>query len=41
VLKRGNEIFPIEVNYQNFVREKVPTVMKNFTKAKGERCQKG
>jgi len=41
VLKRGNEIFPIEVKYQNFVKEKVPTVMKNFMKARGERCQKG
>lgn len=41
VLKRGNEIFPIEVKYQNFVKEKVPTVMKNFMKGKGKRCQKG
>jgi hypothetical protein len=41
VLKRGNEIFPVEVKYQNFVREKVPTVMGNFMKAKRERCQKG
>jgi len=41
VLKRGNEIFPIEVKYQNFVKEKVPTVMGNFMKAKGKRCQKG
>ena len=41
VLKRGNEIFPIEVKYRNFVREKVPTVMGNFMKAKGKRCQKG
>jgi len=40
-LKRGNEIFPIEVKYQNFVKEKIPTVMKNFMKARGERCQKG
>ncbi|MBU4350490.1 ATP-binding protein [bacterium] len=41
VLRKGNKIFPIEVKYQNFVREKVPTVMKNFMKTKGERCQKG
>ncbi len=40
-LKKGNEIFPIEVKYQNFVKEKIPTVMKNFMKAKGKRSQKG
>ena len=41
VLKKGNELFPIEVKYQNFVREKVPTVMGNFMKARGKKCQKG
>ena len=41
VLKKGNEIFPIEVKYQNFVKEKIPTVMKNFMEIKGGSCQKG
>lgn len=41
VLKRGNEILPIEVKYQNFVKEKIPLVMENFMKTKGEECQKG
>ncbi|PIW11805.1 MAG: hypothetical protein COW35_04985 [Candidatus Infernicultor aquiphilus] len=41
LVKKGDEIFPIEVKYQNFIKEKIPTVMKNFMKAKGKGCRRG